>query len=453
MMKYIKYTLGVTLVAVAFASCSRFEEENLFEETAALRVVHFNEQLQSRLVAQSCDGNHGWVVQYFVAGTDEKDYEGFNLFGNFYDNGKVTLASNHRYLRNKNANKYTEFTSSYEMLREDGPVLSFNTWNDILTVFVDPVSPSQAPNTIVSDGEGMKGDQNLVFRRYEDNNIVFCGERHSAVVRFVPCDRSWQDYIKDTETTKNSFTNSTITSYYVVCGTDTLYFKNLRNGVITYCERINDPLYPSTINCVFTPNGFCLQHRNNIKGTTFKDFTLASDKTHLVSENDSVKVIATWDNYIVNVRNTTWNFDMDSFSDEQKVLLAQIDAELTNFNALFKTDYSLAQVGLGRSTGTGAVRGLVVTFYTNKAKTKTKTAGLSLTTSLPAFGQMQISYGKDEQVDKNFSNIANSTDFGTLVRQFAATLSGTYDIVPNDYFLPTGCDLHPVGGDNVYILK
>ena len=44
--------------------------------------------------------------------------------------------------------------------------------------------------------------------------------------------------------------------------------------------------------------------------------------------------------------------------------LEQLDAELARFNK----NYSLAQVGLGRSTGSGAVRGLVVTFYTNTAK-------------------------------------------------------------------------------------
>ena len=441
----ICFAVSVILATLVLVGCSRFQEEDLFEESAALRVVHFNEQLQSRLVTQSSGENNGWVIQYFVGGS----FEGFNLFGRFYDNGKVTLAGNHRFLRNGKANKYTESTTFYEMIREEGPVLAFNTWNDILTVFVDPVDPASAPNTLINDGEGMYGDQNLVFERFDGNDIVFHGERHSAKVRFVPCDRPWETYIVDTETMKNYITNSTITSYYVVCGTDTLYFKDLRKGIFTYCERINDPLYPSTINCVFTPTGFNLQRKNHIEGTSFREFRLAEDKTHLISENDSVQVIAMWDNYIVNSRSTTWNFDRDNFSDEQKALLEQIDAELTKFNK----NYSLAQIGLGRSTGSGAVRGLVVTFYTNTAKTKTNTAGLSLTTSLPAYGQMQITYGDDEKIDKNFSNIASKSDVEALVRQFAATLSGTYEMVPNDYFLPTGCELHAVGGGNEYILK
>ena len=447
MKRDIRYiAVSVALAAFAFVGCSQFQEDDFFDESASLRIQHFNEQLQSRLVAQSSNGNYGWVIQYFVA----SEIEGFNLFGRFYDNGKVTLASDHRFLRNGNAGKYTEHSSFYEIVSEEGPVLSFNTWNDILTVFVDPVNPSYAPSTIVSDGEGLSGDQNLVFNGFDNNNIKFRGERHSARVRFVPCDRPWQDYINDTKETWNFITNNTITSYYVVCGTDTLYFKNLRGGVITYCERINEPLFPSTINCVFTPRGFYLQHRDSIKGTSFQEFSLTKDKTCLLSENDSVQVIPTWDTYIVNVRSTTWNFEQDKLSAEQKSLLEQINTELNAFNK----NYSFAKVGLGRSSGSGAVKGLVVTFYTNAAKTKTNTAGLSLTTNRPAYGQMQIVYGGDaEVIDKNLSTIGAKSNTEALMRQFAATLSGTYTVVPNNYFLPTGCELHAVEGGIDYILQ
>ena len=446
----IRYlTLGIALAATAFVGCTRFEEDDLFDESAALRSTHFNEQLQSRLVAQSGDENYGWVIQYYVAGNEDTDFEGFNLFGKFYEDGKVTLAGNHRFLRDGNAGSYTEFTSLYEVLKEEGPVLAFNSWNDILTVFVDPVDPSAAPGNIVKDGEGMGGDQNLVFKGYEKDDIVFRGERHSSEIRFVPCDRPWQTYISDTEANKKSITNSTVTSYYVICGTDTLYFKNLRNGIVTYCERVNDPLFASMVNCVFTPNGFCLQHKNKIGETSFQEFTLTEDKTRLISENDSVQVIATWDNYIVNARNTIWNFDQDKLSDEQKSLLTQIAAEFKKYNK----NYALAEVGLGRSSGADAVRGLVFTFYTNTAKTKTNTAGLSLSTSRPSFGKMQMVYSDTEKADKNLTTFNNKSNAEALVRQFAATLPGTYEIVPNDYFLPTGCELHAVGGGNSYVLK
>lgn len=447
MKKDIGYiAMGVVLAAFTLTGCSRFEEDDLFDESAAQRITSFNKDLQSRLCEQSEDDKYGWVMQYYVAGNEDLDFEGFNLFARFYDNGKVKMASNHRFLRNGNANKYTESTSVYEVLREEGPVLAFNSWNDILTVFVDPIDPASAPSNIVKDGEGMGGDQNLTFQGYDGDNILFHGQRHFGAVRFVPCDRPWETYISDTETTKNYITNSTITSYYVISGTDTLYFKDLRSGIITYCERVNDPLFPSIINCVFTPTGFCLQHENKIGDTKFQEFNLNPDKTCLLSEDGKVQVSATWDTYIVNARNTIWNFNQDDFTDEQKSLLEQIDAEFKKFNK----DYALSQVGLGRSSGSGAVKGLVLTFT---AKGKSNTAGISLATSRPAFGQMQISYTGDEKMDRNLTNICNKSDAEAVIRQLITTLTGTYDIVPDNYFLPTGCDLHSVDGNNNYTLK
>ena len=445
----------VALATAVLTGCSRFEEEDLFDESAAMRIMHFNEDLQSRLVEQSSNGNNGWVIQYFVA----SEFEGFNLFGNFYDNGKVKLASNHRFLRGGNAGKYTEYESFYQVLSEDGPVLAFNTWNDILTVFVDPVDPSQAPSNLVNDGEGMHGDQNLVFQGYKDNNILFSGERNSGRVRLVPCDRPWEDYIKDTEDNRNYITNSTITSYYVVCGTDTLYFKNLRSGLFTYCERVNDPLFPSTLNCVFTPTGFYLQHKNSIAGTSFQEFTLSEDKTCLVSENDSVQVIPTWDTYMVNVRSATWNFDQEGFTDVQNDLLAQLNAAL---QGAFNNTFNINSVGLGRGRNVAsATQGPVIFFnysYTNKGKITKASLGISATMSVPSFGQASIVISPDDPVDSNMKNFLDRSntkglDAEPLVRQFAATLAGTYNMTPDNYFLPTSVLFTPTEGGTPFTIS
>lgn len=441
------------LAGIVLTGCARFEEEDLFEESASMRITHFNEDLQSRLVKQSSNGNNGWVIQYFVA----SDFEGFNLFGSFYENGKVKLAGNHRFLRGGNAGKYTESTSFYQLLSEDGPVLAFNTWNDVLTVFVDPVDPSQAPSLLVSDGEGMHGDQNLVFQGYRGDTIMFCGERNSAKVRLVPCDRPWQDYIKDTEGNRNYITNTTITSYYVVSGTDTLYFKNLRNGLFTYCERVNDPLFPSTINCVFTPTGFYLQRKNSIAGTSFQEFTLAEDKSCLVSENDSVQVIPTWDTYVVNVRSTTWNFNQDGFTEEQKGLVEQLNAAL---QGAFNSTFNINSVGLGRGRNVvSATQGPVIYFnysYVSKGKTSRASLGISCSMCVPSFGVAKIEISPDDAVDsnmKNFIDRSKTVDAEALVRQFAATLKGMYKMTPDNYFLPTSVRFTPTDGGSEFTIN
>lgn len=440
------------LIATAFtASSCTFEQEDYFEESASLRVTYTNEKIQNRLVEQSAEGQHGWVIQYFVAGTDEWNGPGFNLFGRFHDNGRVTLAGNHQYLRNGNANKYTEATSTYEMLAEEGPVLSFNTWNDVLTVFEDPVDPTKAPGSLISDGEGMNGDHNLVLRAFNDEDIIFRGERHSAQTRFIPCDRPWEDYIADTETMRNYITNSIINSYYVINeASDTLYFVGLRNGRFNFCERENDPLSVTSLACVFTPQGFRTERQQTFGDNVFQEFTISEDSTCLVNADNTVKVIATWDNYIVS-RATVWNFDPANFTAEQQNLYNQIDAEFVKYNSAT----SLASIGIGKSSGSRSVLGLVLTFYTNAAKTRTNTIGLSLKMKKTAYGQMTIDCTEDDTTDQNFDAVVKNggTNMGNLARAFAATISGEYQIVPDNYFLPTSAVFSPVGAGNTFKLN
>ena len=446
--KHIIHTSLMVVAAATLNTACTFEQEDFFDESASLRITHLNENIKSRLVSQSSNGNNGWVIQYFVAGTDDYDFEGFNLFGRFYDNNKVTLASNHRYLRNGNANKYTEHTSSYEMLAEEGPVLSFNTWNDILTVFEDPVSPSSAPGSIVNDGEGMNGDHNLVLKSFKDEEIIFRGERHSALVRFIPCDRTFEEYIAAVDEFKSKVATSTVNNYYVTNGTDTMYFSGLNKGLFGYYDRLNDPLVRKTLSCVFTPNGFLLNRVDSLGDNTFQEFTLSEDKTYLTSEDGAVKVTAMWDVYLIN-NTSLWKFDTSVFSDEQASLFDQISTEIKKYN----NNWSLESIGIGKSTGSNSITGLVLTFYTNTSKTKTNTAGVALTRKKVGDKQMQIIYSETDKVDKNMETIKKkATNMENLARSFAATLNGVYSITPNDYFLPTIGTYTAINGGTTLVL-
>lgn len=441
--KFVIACSAVCALSAALTSC-KFEEDDYFPESASLRVEHATEQVQQILSSAP----NGWVMQYFC-GTGVAQFEGFNLFASFDKNGKVTMAGNHRYLRNGNAGKYTEATSLYSLLLEDGPVLAFNTWNDVLTPFVDPVSYASAPNSLVKDGEGMEGDHNFVIQSYNDDEVILRGERHGAEVRLAKCPTSWADYIADTDKMKNYITNTALSSYYVVADADTLYFTGLRNGRFRYCENLNNPVKLDSLACVFTPTGFRTEKVDSIGTHSFHEFTLAADSTCLVSTDGDVKVMATWDNYIVS-HTAVWNMDPSLFTAEQQSLYATIDAGFKAYNK----NYSLKSIGIGKSSGANAITGLVMTFYTNTAKTKTNTAGLALALSRPQYGQMQIVSSDDDKADKNLEAIVSKNkDLLETIRSFAATFNGTYAITPNNYFLPTSARFDAVSSGTSFVLK
>lgn len=435
--------LLAALPALLFTSC-RFEEDDYFDESASLRVEHTNEAVKDILV----NAPQGWVMQYF-ANTGDEGFEGFNLFAKFDANGKVTLSSNHRMLRDGNAGKYTESTSVYQMLLEDGPVLAFNTWNDVLTVFVDPVDPSAAPNSLVKDGAGMAGDHNFVIVSYSDDEVILRGERHGAEVRLKKIDVTPQEYIAATDEMKNYITNTSVTNYYLTDGTDTLYMLNPRSGHFRIGERISDPLRAHWVACCYTPNGFRLERQDTIGTAKFQELKLSDDKTCLQNEDGTAKVIPCWDSYIVN-HTAIWPLDTELFSAEQKSLFDQIAEEMLKASK----NYTLESIALGRSTGTGAVNGLVVRFYSNARKTSTNNIGLALALTSPKYGTLHIECPADAAVDNNMNVLGRkATNLENLVRSFAATLVGTYEMKPNDYFLPTGGTFTVIEGGTTFKLN
>lgn len=430
------------VASVTLTACT-FEDEDYFDESASLRIEHTNQAIQNALVSAP----NGWVMQYYT-GTGVAHFEGFNLFAKFEDSEKVLLAGDHRFLRDGKSNVYTECSSLYEMLLEDGPVLAFNTWNDVLSPFVDPVSPWAAPGNIVKDGAGMQGDNNFVVMSYNDDEVILRGERYRAEVRLVKCDRTWDEYIADTKAMKDRITSSSINAYLVTNDVDSMYFVGLRKGVFRYCERVNDPLKIDSLACCFTPNGFRTEHENTLGENTFQEFTLSEDGTCLVNEDGTVKVTALWDDYVI-TNTTLWKFDTSVFSAEQASLYDQINQEIKKHNS----NWSLESIGIGKSTGGNSVIGLVLTFYTNAAQTKTNTAGLALTRVKVGDKQMQIISEETDKVDKNMETICKkATNMENLVRSFAATLNGVYSITPDDYFLPTGGTFTAINGGTTFVL-
>ena len=449
MKKDIRYIAMVVVFAtVALAGCSQFQEDNLFDESAALRIEHNAEKLQNILV----DAPNGWVLQYYT-GRGISVFEGFNLFAKFERSGKVTLAGDHRFLRNGNAGKYTEHSSLYELIREDGLVLAFNTWNDVLTPFVDPVAFWAAPDILVKDGEGMQGDQNLVVKFMSENQIILRGERYDAEVRLVKADRDWQTYIADTKAMKERFTSDDIDSYYITAGDQTMYVVGLKNGRYRISERVKNPLKVDSLSCCFTPYGFRNESVDTLAGHIFQEFKMAEDGSALLSEDGSVRIIATWDTNLAESDEVMW-FDGETMSADLKAKYDQLMAVLETANKVYSP-----RIGIGRSaltSGANSVVGLVIEWYSNRRLTKPSLTrgGLTMKRSVPVMGQMTITYEENSTTDNDMRDLLDKdAALVDLVRGFAAALAGTYQMTPNNNFVPTEVLFQSLEGENSFKLK
>lgn len=437
----IRYiTLSTALAVIALAGCTGMQEKDLFEESPALRIENSADKLKEILVSAP----NGWVMQYYT-GDGVSVFEGFNLFARFENSGKVTIAGNHRFLRDGNKDKYTEASSLYELLREEGLVLSFNTWNDVLTPFVDPVSFWAAPENLYKDGEGMMGDQNLVVTSMSQSEIKLRGERYRGNVRLIRADRDWETYISDTEEMKNMITNDKIDTYYLTAGNELLYCVGLRKGRYRLSEKIDNYLKNDSLSCCFTPTGFYNEEPDTIAGHIFQEFKLNEDGSALVNEDGTVRLVATWDMFMAESTNIMW-LDAESLSEDLKTKYDDIDLALTTANK----NNSLSRIGIGKTLNGNNVTGVVVQWYTNARQTATKMGGMALIRTNPTYGQLKIESQPDVMDNEMKTKATGVLD---ALKAFGAALDGIYTMKPESYFVPSTTVFTSADGNKTFTLK
>ena len=136
---------------------------------------------------------------------------------------------------------------------------------------------------------------------------------------------------------------------------------------------------------------------------------------------------------------------MDStlFSPEQRELFTQIDEESRKFSS----NYKLKSFGLGKPKGNNAKSGLVFTFYKDAAQSNTIQAVVELVLSCPNFGQAQIYCDANADVDANMKKFKEKApNMNELCHKAAMMLNGTYELEPDNYFMPTAAAYKPISG-------
>lgn len=162
-----KYLVIIGLLAATFAACSR-DEESLFEKPAAIRAQEAIDNAFDVLTSVE----NGWEMAYFP--NLEASAKGYNMVLKFNKNGNVSVTA-------KNAtttgNKIMTDTASTWAVKSDyGPILTFDTYNDVFHAFSDPKG----------DGAGLLGDYEFLILKATPELVLLKGKKHSAYTVMRP---------------------------------------------------------------------------------------------------------------------------------------------------------------------------------------------------------------------------------------------------------------------------
>jgi hypothetical protein len=170
-MKKILYSLMFLVTAAGLQSCLHDNEDN-FSESASERLA--NTVKKERTILESA--SNGWLLQYFAG----ENYQngGYNFILRFKD-GKVTASGE------ISADSLT-YSSDYDIITDQGPVLTFNTYNELLHYLAQPYQDNV---------EGLQGDYEFVIEKASQDTVVLKGKKWGNYMRLIRMNDgiSWKD--------------------------------------------------------------------------------------------------------------------------------------------------------------------------------------------------------------------------------------------------------------------
>ena len=282
-MKSIKSVIIIGCLSLTGLTSCFFEEKNIFDQSSAQRMnmalaEHFD------LLTSSPSG---WVFNYFP--TD--DQIGYTLLLNFDKNGSVRVAAKNRFTNNR----YRDAVSLFRMIGDNGPVLTFDSFNPLLHFFSNP---EDIPSTEeYEQGRGLGGDYEFIVMKTSPDKIILKGKKRGVYMNLnrLPENQDWVDYFTRLDDMNNYLFNKNIPQILLSINNS---FYTLDNGISHIFVAVpegGDPISENEkIPFIVTDKGILFSKTVNLNNVGIREFHLSEDKNELVCVDEGVdaKIIA-----------------------------------------------------------------------------------------------------------------------------------------------------------------
>lgn len=431
MKKLYKFSaIAAVLMSASLASCNH-EEADIFDQNAAHRTEEARKMYKEILL----DKGGKWQMEYF---TTEEEHGYVYLF-TFRNDGTVTISGNNEYITkltniDSNVPSYGSETSMWTILSDNGPVLSFNSYNTIFHLFA---TPEDIPGTERDEqGYGHSGDYEFDLMKFSNDTLYLEGKKNGAEIimtRIAP-ETDDKTYLNEVVALADSFFNAKVPAVYV----------NLPGGyrhVVLDGATQLPKFYPETgdyiteyvgRNAIITHDGFTLGKpltlRDSIDGNdyTIQHFIRQKDGSLLCTDDNRITITADALNKVVGDERLLWRVNAADCKGELGTAFAGLN---TGFKAYNGSSLVHFNIGLNVLNNTKSP-------YTMVVRIKTK-RGSYLNMSVP----YNVEYtGKDEikfvlgEMDSNMKTFIDKVPaFKTMMNKLA---SSTFKCSSNSLIAP-----------------
>lgn len=221
MNKIIKLSLLLLALPLLMTSCLK-EDNEVFGESSSKRLQQALEE--ARTVLRSSE--NGWVMDYYVG--DDSSYGGY-AFTVKFDSLTVTASSE----LSKGAS-----TSYYKLTTDNGPVLTFDTYNDVFHALATPSAGNY---------EGNHADYEFQIVSATPELVVMRGRRTNNYVYLHPLTTTSEEYLAKVANTEKKFIVASLSTE--IDGKNVSADFDINNRQVAFYST-TDSTYSS--NCAFT---------------------------------------------------------------------------------------------------------------------------------------------------------------------------------------------------------
>lgn len=288
--------ISLLFVCVLLLSSCLKDNSEVFDKPLAERLDQGVENSKALLES----ANNGWVLNYYTGRNYSNN--GYTLLFKFKD-GKVTMMSDQ-------AGPETTGTSSYNVVKDQGLVLTIDTYNQIIHPLTD---------ASLGRPEGNQGDYEFLIIRETQDSIFVRGKRwkNDMVLTRLNNDISQETYVTQLSAIRDAILQN---NFKFIAGNDTLANVLINIDGNRFNGTINNVNYSMPFS--FTNTGVHFVHPFIINGKEYNDFTWNSQTSTF--EKDDIKIasflpdgfktidfwLGTWSVDFTNVSGTRMNMTL-----------------------------------------------------------------------------------------------------------------------------------------------
>ena len=319
----------VALSALTLGSCKN-EVDEIFDDDAVARL----EKAQKEYYDILTDKGGKWQMEYYA----NSDEPGYVYLMTFKKDGSVTISGKNEWIgyemgESLKVPTYGSETSLWDVITDNGPVLSLNTYNRFFHVFASPEDiPSLNDEDTDETGYGHEGDYEFDLMKYSGDTLYVTGKKYGIEMIMTRLDANIDDhvYMDEVVAMADSFFNARIPQVYVNLPNGVRWIvKNGASSILKMWREGDDEISTSeTHNIIITHDGLSFMNPITLDGYVIKNFIRQADGSLLCRDDNETTMTADELSDVFAIKTFTWKMDTTqiggAFADKLRAIKSEL---------------------------------------------------------------------------------------------------------------------------------